>query len=242
MTASTTTQPRKQTARPTVWRLLASKYVDLLICGFTAWVLCFTFGWQNYWTTLALFLWIAGLIWCRDRLKPTAGEYCLGIRYLTSSSSQVVADIQVIHNKLKLNGFLVAAGVGELSLAIFLFCGWTFLSKASTCGFDFGQPLSLAYWMFSGLVFFLCSGYLLSGSKHALWFAPLSHIALLVDLFLSDPKWHDILRKNLLSPSWMTEPLTFLGKSPNYFLFEIFLFWSLFVGTVIIFSRKHLVN
>ncbi len=134
MTATTSThsQPGKKSARPTVWRQFASKYVDVLICGFISWVVCFTFGWHTYWASMTLFLFFGEWFWCRDRLHPTAGEYCLGIRYLTSSSSQVVADIQVIQAKLKLNGFLLTAGIVEMTLAMLpLFSGWTFLSPSS---------------------------------------------------------------------------------------------------------------
>src|SRR5689334_11172946 len=118
MTASTSTQTpsRKPTPRPSAWRQLAAIYVDCLICAFVGWVVCFTFAWQGYWSSLALFLWIGEFMWCRNQLHPTAGEFCLGIRYLTSSSSQVVADIQVIHPKLKMNGFLLTAGIMELTL------------------------------------------------------------------------------------------------------------------------------
>ena len=242
MTASTSAQPGKKSQRPTVLRLLASKYVDLLICGFFAWVVCSTFSWQSLWASFTLFLWVGEVIWCRDRLNPTAGEYCLGIRYLTSSSSQVVADIQVIHPKLKLNGFLLTSGVVELTLAILFLCGWTVLGKAVFWGMPFGPPLSLAYWIISGFAFFLCSGYLLGGSKNALWIVPLVHLVLALDFFMSYPSWKALLQNDMFYPPWLSEAFIHVAKYQSFFLLEIFTLWSLFVALSLIFSRKLLVN
>jgi hypothetical protein len=243
MTASTSVQsnPRK-TVRPSVARLLASKYVDILICGFIAWVVCFTFSWQSLWATLTLFLWVGEVIWCRDRLNPTAGEYCLGIRYLTSSSSQVVADIQVIHNKLRLNGFLVTAGVVEMTLAFLFFGGWTFLGKVAFLGFAFGPPLSLLYWAVAGFAFFLCCGSLLSGSKLALWIVPIVHACFLAEFFRSYPAWKNILQNDFSPHPWISEATLNLVKSESFIPLGIFVVWSFFVFASILLSRKHLVN
>lgn len=240
MTASTTThsQPRKQTTRPSMWRSIASYYVDLLICGFLAWIVCFTFGWQTYWFSLMIFLWVGEVIWCRDRLNPTAGEYCVGIRYLTSSSSQVVADIKVVPNKLKLNGFLLFAGVVELTLAILFFSGWTFLGKAAFFGLSFNPPLSVAYWALAGFAFFLCSGYFLSASKLALWVVPLLHGIFLVDMFTSETVWRQLLQDDPLAAAGLFHLL----KTIPFPLPNLFVLWSLFVFGALAFSRKHLVN
>jgi hypothetical protein len=240
VTASTTThsQPRKQATRPTLWRSIASYYVDLLICGFLAWIVCFTFDWKPYWFSMALFLWVGEALWCRDRLQPTAGEYCVGIRYLTSSSSQVVADIKVVHNKLKLNGFLIAAGVLELTLAILLFTGWTLLSKAAFWGITFSSPFSMAYWALTGLAFFICSGYLLSGSKMALGVVPIVHVIFGVDLFLSGNVWNKLIQNDPLVP---VRILHLVNAVPFSFL-NLFALWTLFVVGALVFSRKHLVN
>lgn len=240
MTASTTThsQPRKQATRPTLWRSITSYYVDLLICGFLSWIVCFTFGWKPYWFSLALFLWVGEVLWCRDRLNPTAGEYCVGIRYLTSSSSQVVADIKVINNKLKLNGFLIATGVLELTLAILLFSGWTLMSKAAFWGIAIGTPLSMAYWALTGLAFFICSGYLLSGSKLALGVVPIVHVIFGVDLFLSGNIWNKLIQNDPLFPQRF---LHLVNAEPFHFL-NFFALWTLFAIGALIFSRKHLMN
>jgi hypothetical protein len=238
VTTSTHPQPGKKSSRPTVWRQFASKYVDVLICGFISWVVCFTFGWHSYWSSLTLFLFFGEWFWCRDRLNPTAGEYFLGIRYLTSSSSQVVADIQVINAKLKLNGFLLTAGVVELTLAIFLFSGWTFLSQAPAFGFYLAAPLSLIYWALAGFAFFLCSGYLLSGSKLAFGIVPAVHIFFLVDLFLSHPLWNDLLQNGDSAAS----SLIHATHAQPFPLLDLFIAWSLYVLVTLIFSRKHLVN
>lgn len=240
MTASTTThsQPRKQTTRPSIWRSIASYYVDLLICGFLAWIVCFTFGWQSYWFSLTIFLWVGEVIWCRDRLNPTAGEFCVGIRYLTSSSSQVVADIKVVPNKLKLNGFLLFVGVVELTLAILFFSGWTFMGKAAFFGLSFGPPFSVAYWALVGFAFFLCSGYFLNASKLALWVVPLFHGLFLVDIFLSENVWRGLLQEDPLAAAGVFH---FLRSEPVPML-NLFILWSLFVLGSLAFSRKHLVN
>ena len=244
MTTSTSTHPEqgKKTTRPSVWRLLASKYVDLLICGFISWLLCFTFGWQANWSSVTLFLWVGQIFWCRDRLNPTAGEYCLGIRYLTSASSQVVADIQVINAKLKLNGYLLAAGVVELTLAILFFSGWTFLGKAVVGGFVLAAPFSLAYWTAGGFAFFVCAAYLLNGSKRALWVVPSIHAILAVDFFKSYPVWKDLMQSDLFYTPWVGNALVNIAKTQSFFFLELFGLWSLFVICAIAFSRKHLVN
>ena len=244
MTASTSTQsnPRKPTARPSMGRWIAGKYVDLLICGFFSWIICFTFGWQTAWASLTIIFWVGEWFWCRDRLNPTAGEYCLGIRYLTSSSSQVVADIQVVHAKLKLNGSLLTAGVVELTFAILFFCGWTFLGKAVFLTFVFGPPLSLVYWMAMGFLFFLSSGYLLSGSKQALWAVPLFHLFTAVEFFISFSVWKNFLENEVVYPPWFSGTLVLMAKSQSFLFLELFAVWSLFVFVTILFSRKHLVN
>jgi hypothetical protein len=246
MTASTSTasapQQGKKTARPSVWRLLASKYVDLLICGFISWILCFTFGWQVNWPTVTLFLWVGQIFWCRDRLNPTAGEYCLGIRYLTSASSQVVADIQVINPKLKLNGYLLVAGVVELTLSILFFSGWTFVGKVAAAGFVLSGSLSLAFWTVTGFAFFICAAYLLSGSKMAFWVVPVVHVVLAAELFRSYPIWRDLLQSDLFYTPWVWGVLVNLGKTQSFFFLELFGSWSLFLIGVLALSRKHLVN
>ncbi len=238
VTTSTHPQPGKKSARPTVWRQFASKYVDVLICGFISWVVCFTFGLHSYWASMTLFLFVIEVFWCRDRLNPTAGEYFLGIRYLTSSSSQVVADIQVIHAKLKLNSFLLTAGVVELTIAIFLFSGWTFLSQAPAFGFYVAPPLSLIYWALAGFAFFLCSGYLLSGSKLAFGIIPAVHVFFLVDLFLSRPLWNTLLQNADTAASGLAHA----ARMQSFPLLDFFILWSLFVLLTLIFSRKHLIN
>lgn len=242
VTTSAHPQPGKKTFRPSVWRLLAGMYVDLLICGFVSWVVCYVFGWQSTWKEVAIVLLVCEWFWCRDRLTPTAGQYCLGIRYLTSQSSQVVADIQVINQKVKLNGFLLSAGVVDLTFAIFFFCGWTFMSQAVFWGFPISQPLSLVYWTGFGFLFFLCSGYLLSGSKLALWATPLIHGLACMELFKSYPVWKELFQSDLFYPAWVSEALMHFIRSQPFFFLELFVLWSLFVATSILFSRKHLIN
>jgi hypothetical protein len=242
-TTTTTTNPeRKQTIRPSVGRVIGSKYVDLLIGGFISWLICFTFGWQTNWPTITLFLWVAELFWCRDRLVPTVGEYCLGIRYLTSSSSQVVADIQVVHPKLKLNGFLLTVGVMDLTLAFIFFCGWTFFSKAVVSGFVLDPGYTLFYWALVGFAFFVCSGYLLNGSKLALAVVPAVHGILAVDFYKIYPVWKDLMENNLLYTPWVWATVVHLSKTQPMIFLQFYILWSVFVVLVLYFSRKLLVN
>jgi hypothetical protein len=238
LTASTTTHPspKKQNTRPTLWRVAASKYVDLLLAGFIAWVVCFAFGWRSAWSSLAVFLWVAETLWCRDRLHPTAGEFCLGIRYLTSSSSQVVADIQVVHSKLRLNTFLVAGGVLELTLAVLFFSGWTFLGKAAALGMVLEPPLPMLYWGLMGLGFFTCGGLVLGGSRGALWSVPLLHLATALDLRWSHEAWRSILRSDGAVFGWVT-------RLPGWVVsWEATALLALVLTVGLLLSRKHLVN
>jgi hypothetical protein len=236
-TTSTHSQPKKPSLRPTVWRLLASKYVDVMICGFIAWIVVYSLGWQTYWLSLTLFLWVGEFMWFRDRLRPTAGEFCLGIRYLTSSSSHVVTEIQVIHPKLKLNGFLLFSGVVEMTLAILFFCGWTFIQKAVVWGITVEGLFTFAYWLALGMAFFLCGGGLLSGTKNALWVVPAVHLVFLADLFKSLPTWK-MLWGTSSFPNWMSV----LVKTSPFFGMEWIFLWTLFLLAVVFLSRRHLVN
>lgn len=240
MTASTTTHTPpggKKNTRPTLVRQVLAKYVDVLVCGFLGWILCFTIpGWRPYWAQAALFLFFSQWIWCREQLIPTAGEFFLGIRYLTSSSSQVVADIQVIQAKLKLNGYLIAAGIGDLTLAFTFLAGWTFFPNAVAFGFSFDPSLSVAYWAVSGLAFFVSAGYLLGGSRLSFAVVPSVHLFFCLDLSLSQPQWTTMLQgaaPDILVTALKDLPLPF---------FEAFAVWSLFVAGSLVLSRKHMVN
>ncbi len=150
----------------------------------------------------------------------------------------MVADIQVIQVKLKLNGFLLTAGVVELTLAMFLFSGWTFLSQAPAFGYCLEAPLSLIYWTLAGMAPFLCSGYLLSGSKLAFGVVPVIHGIFLVDIVLSRPLWNDLLQSGKVAASSLT-PTT---PSQPFPLVDFFVVWTLYVVLTLIFSRKHMVN
>ncbi len=240
---STHPQPQKPTARPTVWRQIAGLFVDLLFSAFIGWVVCFTFGWQTYWTSLSLLLWVGEVFWCRDRLKPTAGEYFLGIRYLTSASSQVVADIKIIHPKLKLNGFILFAGVLELTLSILFFSGWTLLAKSVIGGIIISPPLSLVYWAVYGLGLFACGASFLGGSKNIFWVVPVIHGWFLADFHLSCRVWEGILKTEMtITPGASTALWESLSKVQPPSMLVTFLVWTAFLALVIFFSRKLMVN
>ena len=240
MTASTTTHTPpggKKNTRPTVARQVLAKYVDVLVCGFLGWIVCFTVpGWRPFWAQAALFLFFSQWIWCREQLIPTSGEFFLGIRYLTSSSSQVVADIQVIQAKLKLNPYLIAAGIVDLTLAFTFFAGWTFFPNAVAFGYTFDPSLSVAYWALAGLAFFVCAGYLLGGSRIAFFVVPAVHLVFFADLLLSQSQWLGFLQgmTPALVPNLLKElPLPF---------YQLFGGWSLYVVSVLALSRKHMIN
>jgi hypothetical protein len=166
----------------------------------------------------------------------------MGIRYLTSSSSQVVADIQVIHSKLKLNGALLTAGVVELTLAIAFLSGWTFLGKAVVWGFEVGPPASLGYWAISGLAFFICSGYILSGSKNSIWAVPVIHVCFIMEFFKSYSIWESIFKHEMVYTPWVATAVVSLAKSQPFYFLGAFDLWAVFlIGTLFSF-RRHLVN
>jgi hypothetical protein len=240
MTASTTTHTPpggKKNTRPNLARQILAKYVDVLVCGFLGWIVCYTVpGWRPFWAQAALFLFFSQWIWCREQLIPTAGEFFLGIRYLTSSSSQVVADIQVIQAKLKLNGYLIAGGIVDLTLAFVFFAGWTFFPNAVVLGYSLDPSLSVLYWALSGLGFFVCAGYLLGGSKMALWAVPVIHVFFWLDFFLSQSQWTGFLQG--LSPAFLVDQL----KNLPLPFYQIFGAWTLYVTGVLALSRKHMVN
>lgn len=167
---------------------------------------------------------------------PTSGEFFLGIRYLTSSSSQVVADIQVIQAKLKLNSYLIAGGIVDLTLAFCFFSGWTFFPNAVAFGYSFDPSLSVVYWALSGLGFFLCAGYLLGGSKMAFVIVPIVHAVFCADFFLSQSHWVELLQG--FTPVFFP---VLLKNLPLPF-YEIFAAWSLYVTGALALSRKHMIN
>ncbi|HVZ80871.1 MAG TPA: hypothetical protein VHE12_08740 [bacterium] len=240
MTAHTTahTPPGgKKNTRPTLVRQMLSKYVDVLVCGFLGWIICFTIpGWRPYWAQAGLFLFFSQWIWCREQLNPTAGEFFLGIRYLTSSSSQVVADIQVIQAKLKLNGYLILAGIVDLTLAFSFLAGWTFFPNAVAFGYAVDPSLSVAYWTLVGLAFFVCAGYLLGGSRMALFVVPFVHLVLCIDLFLGQSQWASLFQG--LPPSFLPTLLKVLPVP----VYQLFLAWSFYVVGALGLSHKHMVN
>jgi hypothetical protein len=154
----------------------------------------------------------------------------------------VVADIQVIHPKLKLNPFLLTAGVVDLTLAFFFFCGWTFVSKAVVSGFVLDPAYTLFYWAIVGFSLFVSSGYLLNGSKVAMAVVPTVHAILAVDFYRSYSVWKDLMQNNLFYTPWISTAVVNIAKTQPMIFLDFYLAWSVFVVGVLYFSRKLLVN
>jgi len=225
---------REPITKPTLFRRLAGYYLDLLVSAFLAWIVCFTFRWQADWSSLALLILIAELFWCRDKLNPTIGEFCTGIRYLTSSSAHVVADIKIVNPKFKLNDFILLAGLVEITLAFAFFCGWTFLDQVAFLRLTFGPPLSLIYWTLAGLLFFMCGASFLGGSKNTPWVVILAHGWFSLDLFFSSDEWAARLRE-AFGPAGPTAWADLTGPH----LTEFFCALSLYLIATAFFSRRH---
>jgi len=241
-TAVSPTDPKKKSPRPGPVRILSGYFVDFLFAAFLAWVGCFSFNGPSYWMPVTFFLWGLEVFWCRERLIPTAGEYALGIRYMKSSSSHVIADILVIHPKLVLNGFLLFGGVVDLAFSFCSLCGWTFLGKAVIGGFILESPFSLVYWVVYGFLIFLAATSLLGGSKNAVWLVPLIHAWFLFDFHQSFQNWTIVLTNSLIFTPWVTALILNLGKYQSTLILGLFSLYSLYLLAVVAFSRKHLVN
>ncbi|MGH7740114.1 MAG: hypothetical protein ACREL1_08215 [bacterium] len=244
MSASATASPRgrEPIVKPSVFRRLAGLYLDALIASFFSWLICFTFSWQREWNSMALVLLVAELFWCRDRLRTTVGEFCLGIRYLTSSSSHVVADIKIVNPKLKLNDFILIAGVAEISLAFVFFSGWTFLNQIALFNWSWGPPFSFIYWILIGLFFFACGASFLSGSKNTIWIVPAVHLWLILDLLKSAQAWTRIFRDGFADMPCASALLAAWPKSSGLLLIEFFCLFSFFVISVVFLSRRQWVH
>ena len=233
---------REPAAKPSALRRLGGLYLDILISSFFGWIVCFTFGWQAYWSSIVLFLLVAELLWCREHLNPTVGEFCVGIRYLTSSSAHVVADIKIINPKFKLNDYILLAGVGEITLSFIFLCGWTFCNQIIVLGMPVGQPFSLVYWVLSGLAFFACGASFLSGSKNTLWTVPPVQLWFVFDFYRSADPWGKLLKADQDYSPWFANAFATFAKLPGPLWFELFCCWSFFAILVVLLSRRQWVN
>jgi hypothetical protein len=246
MTETTAADPKsskKKSPRPGMARLFASYYADFLFAAFLSWVICFSLNFQAYWIWVTLCVWILETAYCRDRLIPTAGEYVLGIRYMTSSSSHVVADIQVLHPKLILNAVLVFGGVVDLTLSLGFLCGWTFLGRAVVGGVALDPPWSLIYWLAAGLLFFMSGTSMLGGNRNAVWLVPMVHAWFSIDFHRSFLAWMEMLHHDLIFTPWVSVALISAAKTQPTLILGVFYIYSLFLlVAVLTFCRKHLVN
>lgn len=241
-TAPSPRDPKKKSPRPGTARLFAGYYADLLIAAFLSWIICFSLNWQTYWIWVTLCVWTGEVAWCRDRLVPTAGEYILGIRYMTSSSAHVVADIQVLHPKLVLNGFLVFGGVVDLTLSLGFLSGWTFLGRSVVGGVALDPPWSLIYWVATGLLFFLAATAMLGGSRNAVWLVPLVHAWFSIDFNRSFQGWTELLHHDLIFTPMVSNAMIAAARSQSNVILGMFYLYSLYLVVVVAFSRRHLVN
>lgn len=241
-TAANPADPKKKSPRPGSVRVLAAYYVDFLFSAFLAWVICFSFESQPFWLWVTLIAWAGEAWWCHYRLIPTAGQYLLGIRYMKSSSSHVVADILVLHPKLVLNGFLLFGGVVDLTFSFGFLSGWTFLDGAAVGGVALQTPWSLIYWVVSGILFFLAATSMLGGSKNALWLVPLIHAWFSIDFHQSFQAWAGQFHTDLIFTPWISSAMISLAKSQSSLTLGLFTLFSGYLLVTVAFSRKHLVN
>ena len=232
---------RPPARRPTAWRRFGASYLDMLFSAFLAWVSCHAFQAHDEWFFVFITIYFIQAVFCRGNLKPTLWEATLGVRYLMSTSNQVVADIKVVNPKLKLNAFLMAAGVVEISLALAVLSLWTVLDQAASWGTVLKEPTSFLYYGGFGILLFLCAASLLSGSRNARWAVPIVHAGLLLDHFVSAAKWLEILPgKEVLWP-WAAKAAKIEpGLVASALLF--FAAWSLVLAVGTGLSRKYLVQ
>ncbi len=232
---------RQPARRPSVWRKIAAAYLDFLFSSFLGWITATAFGAREQWTFLAIAFLLTGVFLCRNFLKPTLGDLFMNIRYLSSSSNQVVADIRVVNPKLRLNPFLLLAGTLETTLAMIALSAWTVLDQAVSWGVLWKGPSSFLYYASCGFLLFLCGAALLCGSRNARWAAPITHAVLLGDLFLSAELWLQTLPGQEILLPWYDKPAP-VTREALVAAAVIFAAWSVVLSVGLVFSRKHLVQ
>jgi hypothetical protein len=231
---------RTPAKRPSGWRRLGSLYLDMLFSSFLGWVLATAFTAKPSWPTFALAFYVIQNFFCRGTFKPTLGDAFLGIRYLASASKQVVADIRVVNPKVKVNGFLLVAGVVEITFALIALSLWTAMDKAVFLGRELNNPGAFFYDTVLGLILFGCASQLLSASQNVKWSIPIAHACILLELVQSASKWFALIpTMEGVLPWSKAAPLNALV--PEVVLMA-FVLWSVVLMGGVYFSRKILVN
>lgn len=244
MTTLDTTVPtptRQPAKRPSAWRKLGSFYLDLLFASFLGWIICNAFAARIHWPTVSVGLYLVQSIICRGTLKPTLGDYFMGIRYLASASNQVVADIRVVNSKSKLNGFLLFAGIFETTWAVLGLSLWTVLDKTVLLGKVQDNPIAFLHYTTLGFLMFVSSALLLSTSQNAKWFVPIVHGCILLELFQSAVPWLNLFPTLEINLPW-AEKAALLSSNVPATVILVFVVWSLVISIGVAMTRKILVN
>ncbi len=241
MTTTSELNPQRKPIRPNSLRRFLSIYIDGVLCFFSSWIIANVSDHFHWVLELSLVFYLVEIIFCKLQLWTTIGEFCVGIRYLTSSSKQVVADIQIIHPKLMLNPFLIIAGSLEFTFSVLFFSGWTFFHQILLGNYVFSNSISITFWIGEGILFFLSSVYLWSGLKLTIVLIPLIHLFDFLLFLIVLLKWHLIFHANHLSLKRWPH---LLSHYPNIFEIFVIIFgiWSLILILGILISKRQLIN
>jgi hypothetical protein len=223
-----------------LWRKLGAAYLDFLFACFLGWVGTAAFQAREEWALLAAMLLLAQSFICRAILKPTLGDFFMNIRYLTSSSNQVVADIRVVNPKVKMNGFLFTAGLVETTWALFGLSAWTLFDHSASMGIELASASSFLYYVVFGFLLFLCASSLLSGARSARWAVPATHALILLDQLASGPAWLRALPGHEVLWPWAEKTVHITPEAVSTVLL-LFAVWSVALSIGMAFSRRHLV-
>ena len=218
----------RKTARPSFLRKSVAFLLDFFLSSLLAWDLAVAVGDRSLAVSLGLTLLFGIRLWFRGRIQPTPGEFSMGIRYLTSSSRQVVAEIQVLNPKLRLNTALLASGVAEMLLAFGCLAAWTRCDLVAPFGQVVEGASAFGVWLLIGALHLACSFYILSGSRLARSRVPMVHAltAILIGWDLS--AW------TLCLPATMSSWIR-----PAFIAYCV---ESVLLGIVLVLSRNHLVH
>jgi len=214
-------------ARPSHLRKIAALYLDLSLSALLSWDMATAVGAREaLFIPLTLMILVGMRIWFLDRIRPTPGEGAMGIRYLTSKSSQVVAEIQVLDRRHRLNAPLLLAGVLEATLAFAGLASWTVLDRAVLLGRVVDAPLAFLTLLAAAAVQMTAAFHVLSGSRAALSRVPAAHAVLILLAAPSLDAW----------PSVLPAPFASLVRP----FFAAYVAWSVLLGLILFLSRSRL--